>query len=84
MTLTTSTTHGTSTITATLNTETLRVSLNVDGIDAGSARWRNGITDTAAQLVRDNDDATDEVYAALDAGIRAQIAALDAIVDTLR
>lgn len=76
MTLTTSTTHGTSTITATLNTETLRVSLDVDGIDAGSGKWRNGITDTSAQLVRDNDDATDEVYAALDVGFRAQLAVM--------
>ena len=74
MTLTTSTTHGTSTITVTLNTETLRVSLDVDGIDASSGKWRNGITDTSAQLVRDNDDVTDEVYAALDAGLRAQLA----------
>jgi hypothetical protein len=74
MTLTTSTTHGNLTITATLNTETLRVSLDVDGIDAGSGKWSNGITDTSAQLVRDNDDATDEVYAALDAGLRAQLA----------
>lgn len=74
MTLTTSTTHADLTITATFNTETLRVSLDVDGIDAGSAKWRGGITDTAAQLVREDDDATDEVYAALDAGIRAQLA----------
>jgi hypothetical protein len=75
MTLTTSTTHGTSTITASLDTETLRVSLDVDGIDAGSGRWLNGITDTSALLVRNNDDATDEVYRALDAGLRAQLAA---------
>lgn len=75
MTLTTSTTHGTSTITATLDTETRRVLLDVDGIDAGSGKWRGGITDTSAQLVRDDDDATDEVYAALDAGLRAQLAA---------
>jgi hypothetical protein len=75
MTLTTSTTHADLTITASLDTETLRVSLDVDGIDAGSGKWLNGITDTSAQLVRDNDDATDEVYAALDAGLRAQLAA---------
>ena len=80
MTLTTSTTHADLTITASLNTETLRVSLDVDGIDAGNGRWHNGITDTSAQLVRDNDDATDEVYAALDAGLRAQLAAQPANV----
>ena len=75
MTLTTSTTYGDLTITATLNTETLRVSLDVDGIDAGSGYWVCGaISDCGAQLVRDNDDATDEVYAALDAGLRAHLA----------
>jgi hypothetical protein len=75
MTLTTSTTHADLTITASLDTETLRVSLDVDGIDAGSGKWLNGITDTSAQLVRDNDDATEAVYSALDSGLRAQLAA---------
>ena len=76
MTLTTSITHGTSTITARLDTETLRVSLDVDGIDAGSGRWVCGaISDCGALLVRDDDDATDAVYSALDAGLRAQLAA---------
>jgi hypothetical protein len=75
MTLTTSTTHADLTITASLDTETLRVSLDVDGIDAGSGRWHHGITDTSAQLVRDNADATSAVYDALDAGLRAQLAA---------
>lgn len=75
MTLTTSTTHADLTITASLDTETLRVSLDVDGIDAGSGRWHHGITDTSAQLVRDNDDATSAVYDALDDGLRAQLAA---------
>lgn len=76
MTLTTSTTHGTSTITARLDTETRRVSLDVDGIDAGSGRWRGGIVDTDAQLVRGDDWATANVYDALDAGLRiAAIAA---------
>ena len=85
MTLTTSTTYGTSTITATLNTKTLRVSLDVDGIDAGSGRWVSGaISDCGAQLAGDDIDATEAVYSALDAGLRTQIAALDAIVDTLR
>jgi hypothetical protein len=80
MTLTTSTTHGTSTITATLNTETLRVSLDVDGIWAGDGKWndsakRHGsIVDCGAILVRDDQDATDEVYRALDAGLREQLA----------
>ena len=78
MTLTTSTTHGTSTITATLNTETLRVSDDVDGIWAGDGKWtdrRGGsAVDCSAQLVLDDADATDKVYAALDAGLRAQLA----------
>lgn len=76
MTLTTSTTHADLTITASLDTETLRVSLDVDGIDAGSGRWVCGaISDCGALLVRDDDDATDAVYSALDAGLRAQLAA---------
>ena len=76
MTLTTSTTHADLTITATLNTETLRVSLDVDGIDAGSGRWVCGaISDCGAQLAGDDIDATEAVYSALDAGLRAQLAA---------
>ncbi|MFM2151617.1 MAG: hypothetical protein RL199_52 [Pseudomonadota bacterium] len=79
MTLTTSTTHADLTITATLNTETRKVSYDVDGIWAGDGKWTNlrgGSTiDCGALLVRDNDDATDEVYDALDAGLRAQLAA---------
>jgi len=80
MTLTTSTTYGTSTITATLNTETLRVSLDVDGIWAGDGKWsttrKTGgcIVDCGALLVRDDDDATEAAYRALDAGLRAQLA----------
>jgi hypothetical protein len=80
MTLTTSTTHGTSTITATLDTETLRVSLDVDGIWAGDGKWsttRNSggcIVDCGALLVRDDDDATEAAYRAIDAGLRAQLA----------
>jgi len=75
MTLTTSTIYGTSTITATLNTETLRVSLDVDGIDAGSGRWVGGaISDCGAQLAGDDIDATEAVYSALDAGLRAKLA----------
>jgi hypothetical protein len=81
MTLTTSTIHADLTITASLDTETLRVSLDVDGIDAGSGRWHHGITDTSAQLVRDNADATSAVYDALDAGLRAQLAAQPAYGD---
>ena len=85
MTLTTSTTYADLTITASLDTETLRVSLDVDGIDAGSGRWVSGaISDCGAQLAGDDIDATEAVYSALDAGLRTQIAALDAIVDTLR
>ena len=79
MTLTTSTTHADLTITASLNTETLRVSYDVDGIWAGDGKWtdrRGGsATDCGALLVRDDDDATDAVYSALDAGLRAQLAA---------
>ena len=75
MTLTTSTTYADLTITASLNTETLRVSLDVDGIDAGSGRWVGGtISDCGAQLAGDDIDATDAVYSALDAGLRAQLA----------
>lgn len=78
MTLTTSTAHADLTITASLNTESLRVSYDVDGIWAGDGRWtdrRGGsATDCGALLVRDDDDATDAVYAALDAGLRAQLA----------
>ena len=79
MTLTTSTTHADLTITASLDTETLRVSYDVDGIWAGDGKWtdrRGGsATDCGALLVRDDDDATDAVYSALDAGLRAQLAA---------
>jgi hypothetical protein len=78
MTLTTSTTHGTSTITASLDTETLKVSYDVDGIWAGDGKWtdrRGGsATDCGALLVLDDDDATGAVYSALDAGLRAQLA----------
>lgn len=80
MTLTTSTTHADLTITARLDTETLRVSYDVDGIWAGDGKWtdrRGGsATDCGALLVRDNDDATDAVYSALDAGLRAQLAVM--------
>lgn len=78
MTLTTSTTHADLTITASLDTETLRVSYDVDGIWAGDGRWtdrRGGsATDCGALLVRDDYDSTDAVYSTLDAGLRAQIA----------
>ena len=84
MTLTTSTTHADLTITASLDTETLRVSYDVDGIWAGDGKWtdrRGGsATDCGALLVRDDDDATDAVYSALDAGLRAQLAAQPARV----
>ena len=81
MTLTTSTTYADLTITAELNTKTMRVSLDVDGIWAGDGKWNDSakrggsIVDCGAILVRDDQDATDEVYRALDAGLRAQLAA---------
>jgi len=78
MTLTTSTIHADLTITASLDTETLRVSYDVDGIWAGDGKWtdrRGGsATDCGALLVRDDNDATEAAYRAIDAGLRAQLA----------
>jgi hypothetical protein len=68
------TTHAGRTITAKLETTTDRVSLDVDGIWAGEGRWvRNATIDCAAQLVRDDADATEAVYSDLDDSLRNQL-----------